>query len=93
MPEAGLPHSVWKGSRFGWRVGEMDMDWVLGVVRSFPGSTGDEDCGGPESGVSPSSVGMLVAVMALIDSGESSAEDVPERDHCPPMARDRKSVV
>ena len=65
----------------------MDMDWVLGVVGSFPGSAGDENCSGPESGVSPSSVGMLVAVMALIDSGESSAEDVPERDPCPPMAR------
>jgi hypothetical protein len=65
----------------------MDMDWVLGVVGSSPGSIGDEDCGGPESGVSPSSVDTLVAVMALIDSGESSAEDVPERDHCPPMAR------
>ena len=63
------------------------MDWVLGVVGSSPGSTGNEDCGGPESGVSPSSVGMVVAVMMLIDSGESSAEDVPEMDHCPPMAR------
>jgi hypothetical protein len=51
----------------------MDMDWVLGVVGSFPGSTGDEDCGGPKSRVSPSSVGMVVVVMILIDSGESSA--------------------
>ena len=65
----------------------MDMDWVLGVVGSFPGSTGDEDCGGPESRVSPSSVGMLVAVITSIDSGESSAEDAPKRDHCPPIAR------
>ena len=65
----------------------MDMDWVLGVVGSSPGSTGNEDHGGSESGVSPSSVGMVVAVMTLIDSGESSAEDVPEMDHCPPMAR------
>ena len=66
----------------------MDMDWVLGVVGSFPGSTGDKDCGGPESGVSPSPVSMVVvAAMTSIDSRESSAEDVPERDHCPPMAR------
>ena len=65
----------------------MDMDWVLGVVGSFPSSTGDEDCGGPESGVSPSSVGMVVVVMTLIDSRESSAEDVSEMDHCPLMAR------
>jgi hypothetical protein len=65
----------------------MDMDWVLGVVVSSPGSTGDEDCGGPESGVSPSSTGMVVVAMMSIDSRESLAEDVPERDHCPPMAR------
>jgi hypothetical protein len=69
-------------------VGEIDMGWVLGVVGSSPGSIGDEDCSGPESGVSPSSVSIVVvAAMMLIDSGESSAEDVPEVDHCPPMAR------
>ena len=65
----------------------MDMDWVLGVVGSFPSSTGDEDCGGPKSRVSPSSMGMVVVVITLIDSGESLAEDVSERDHCSPMAR------
>jgi hypothetical protein len=65
----------------------MDMDWVLGVVGSSPGSIADEDGGGPESGVSPFSVGMVVAAMTLIDSGESSAEDVPKVDHCPLMAR------
>ena len=65
----------------------MDIDWVLGVVGSSPGSTGDEDCGGPESGVSPSSVSIVVvAAMMLIGSGESLAEDTPEMDHCPPMA-------
>jgi hypothetical protein len=37
--------------------------------------------------VPPSSVGMVAVVMTYIDSGESSAEDVPEMDHCPPMAR------
>ena len=65
----------------------MGIDWVIGAAGSSPGSIGDEDCGGPEYGVSPSSVGMVVAVMTSIDSGESSAEDVPEMDHCPPMAR------
>ena len=65
----------------------MDMDWVLGAVGSFPGSIADKDGGGPESRVSPSSVGMVVVVMTSIDSGESLAENVPEMDHCPPMAR------
>jgi hypothetical protein len=65
----------------------MDMDWVLGAVGSSPGSIADEDGSGPESGVSPFSVGMVVAAMTSIDSGESLAEDVPEMDHCPPMAR------
>jgi hypothetical protein len=52
----------------------------------FPGSIGDEGCGGSKSGVFPS-VGMVVVVMASIDSRASSAEDVPEADHCPLMAR------
>ena len=65
----------------------MDMDWVLGVVGSSPGSTGDEDCGGPEFRVPPSSVGMVVAAMTSIDSGEFSAENIPKMDHCPLMTR------
>ena len=65
----------------------MDIDWVLGVAGSSPSSTGDEGCGGLESGVSPSSVGIVVVVMTLIDSRESSAENIPKIDHCPPMAR------
>jgi hypothetical protein len=78
---------VQKGSWFGWRVGKIDMGWVLEVAGSFPSSTGDKGCGSPESWVSPSSVGMVVAVMILIDSRQSSAEDVPKIDHCSLMAR------
>jgi hypothetical protein len=63
------------------------MDWVMEVAGSSPSSTGDKGCGAPEFWLSPSSVGMVVAVIMLIDSGESSAEDAPEMDYCPPMAR------
>ena len=76
-----------KGSQFSWRVGEKDIDWVMEVAGSSPSSTGDEGCSGPESWLSSFSVDMVVAVIMLIDSGESLAEDVPEMDHCPLMAR------
>ena len=65
------------------------MDWALGVVGRSPCSDGD--CGDPDSRISPSSADKVAVAMTSTngssDSEVSSAVDVPELDHCPPIAR------